>query len=327
MLNNNHLIISLHLKPAIHDPDTSFADPVTFFMSDVLIFVPSIKNKYSEMETKKVWFVTGASKGLGFELVKKLLSEGYRVAATSRTVGSLAASFGEASEQFLPLGMNITDNNDVKYSLARTVEHFGKVDVIVNNAGYGQLGTLEELTDEEARANFDVNVFGSLNVIRNAMPYLRKQQSGNIFNISSIGGYAGNFPGWGIYCSTKFAVAGFTEALAEEAKAFGIHATVVYPGYFRTDFLTRESAKTPAYTIEAYESARNSEQAHLKEINGNQPNDPVKAADALIALSKEQDPPVHFLLGIETNEFLTNKIEAMTKDAQNWKSLSESTAL
>jgi len=327
MLNNNHLIISLHLKPAIHDPDTSFADPVTFFMSDVLIFVPSIKNKYSEMETKKVWFVTGASKGLGFELVKKLLSEGYRVAATSRTVGSLAASFGEASEQFLPLGMNITDNNDVKYSLARTVEHFGKVDVIVNNAGYGQLGTLEELTDEEARANFDVNVFGSLNVIRNAMPYLRKQQSGNIFNISSIGGYAGNFPGWGIYCSTKFAVAGFTEALAEEAKAFGIHATVVYPGYFRTDFLTRESAKTPAYTIEAYESARNSEQAHLKEINGNQPNDPVKAADALIALSKEQDPPVHFLLGIETNEFLTNKIEAMTKDAQNWKSLTESTAL
>ncbi len=279
------------------------------------------------METKKVWFVTGASKGLGFELVKKLLSEGFRVAATSRSVDALVASFGETSENFLPLGMDITDNDDVKSSLAGTVEHFGTVDVIVNNAGYGQIGTLEELTDEEAKANFDVNVFGSLNVIRNANTYLREQQSGNIFNISSIGGYAGNFPGWGIYCSTKFAVAGFTEALAEEAKAFGVHATVVYPGYFRTDFLSKESAKTPAHTIEAYESARNSEQAHLNDINGSQPNDPVKAAEALIELSKAQQPPVHFLLGIETHEFLNNKIETLKKDAENWKSLTESTAI
>ncbi|WP_294208746.1 SDR family NAD(P)-dependent oxidoreductase [uncultured Chryseobacterium sp.] len=279
------------------------------------------------METNKVWFVTGASKGLGFELVKKLLSEGFRVAATSRSVDSLISSFGEASESFLPLGMDITDNSDVKSSVARTVEHFGNLDVIVNNAGYGQLGTLEELTDEEAKANFDVNVFGSLNVIRNAMPYLREQRSGNIFNISSIGGYAGNFPGWGIYCSTKFAVAGFTEALAEEIRPFGVHATVVYPGYFRTDFLTQESAKTPAHSIEAYESARNSEQAHLNEINGNQPNDPVKAAEALIALSKEGHPPVHFLLGIETQEFLNNKIEAITKDAKAWENLTVSTAI
>lgn len=279
------------------------------------------------METNKVWFVTGASKGLGFELVRKLLSEGFRVAATSRSVGSLVSSFGEASENFLPLGMDITDNSDVQSSVAKMVEHFGKVDVIVNNAGYGQLGTLEELTDEEAKANFDVNVFGSLNVIRNAMPYLREQRSGNIFNISSIGGYAGNFPGWGIYCSTKFAVAGFTEALAEEILPFGVHATVVYPGYFRTDFLTQESAKTPAHAIEAYESARNSEQAHLNEINGNQPNDPVKAAEALIALSKEDHPPVHFLLGIETQEFLNNKIEAITKDAKAWENLTVSTAI
>lgn len=279
------------------------------------------------METKKVWFVTGASKGLGFELVKKLLSEGFQVAATSRTVDSLIADFGDISENFLPLSVQITDNHDVQAAIAKTVEHFGKIDVVVNNAGYGQLGTLEELTDEEARANFDVNVFGSLNVIRNAMPYLREQKSGNIFNISSIGGYAGNFPGWGVYCSTKFAVAGFTEALAEEAKTFGVHATVVYPGYFRTDFLNKDSVRTPAHSIEAYESARNSESAHLNEINGNQPNDPGKAADALIAMSKEQNPPVHFLLGIETEEFLNNKIEAITTDAKAWKNLTESTAI
>ncbi|WP_326984539.1 SDR family NAD(P)-dependent oxidoreductase [Chryseobacterium sp. MYb264] len=279
------------------------------------------------METKKVWFVTGASKGLGFELVKKLLSEGFYVAATSRNVDSLISAISETSAYFLPLNVNITDNNDVKSAIEKTVQHFGKIDVIVNNAGYGQLGTLEELTDEEARANYEVNVFGSLNVIRNAMPYLREQKSGNIFNISSIGGYSGNFPGWGIYCSTKFAVAGFTEALAEEARLFGVHATVVYPGYFRTDFLNKDSVRTPANSIKAYESARHSESAHLNEINGNQPNDPEKAAEALIAMSKEQNPPVHFLLGIETQEFLSNKIDAITKDAKAWESLTVSTGI
>ncbi|WP_336689990.1 MULTISPECIES: SDR family oxidoreductase [unclassified Chryseobacterium] len=279
------------------------------------------------METKKVWFVTGASKGLGFELVKKLLSEGFQVAATSRTVDSLISAFGEASENFLPLSVNITDNNDVKSAIAKTTAHFGQINVVVNNAGYGQIGTLEELSDEEARENYAVNVFGTLNVIRNAMPYLREQKSGNIFNISSIGGFAGNFPGWGIYCSTKFAVAGFTEALAEEAKDFGIHATVVYPGYFRTDFLAKDSVKTPANPIQAYEAARSSEQAHLDEINGNQPNDPVKAADVLIQLSKEQNPPVHFLLGVGTMEFLTNKVDLIIGEAKKWEVLANSTAI
>ncbi|MDQ1855359.1 SDR family NAD(P)-dependent oxidoreductase [Chryseobacterium sp. WLY505] len=279
------------------------------------------------METKKVWFVTGASKGLGFELVKKLLSEGFQVAATSRTVESLISTIGETSENFLPLSVNITDNNDIKSAIEKTVHHFGQIDVVVNNAGYGQIGTLEELTDEEARENYAVNVFGTLNVIRNAMPYLREQRSGNIFNISSVGGYSANFPGWGIYCSTKFAVAGFTEALAEEVKDFGVHATVVYPGYFRTDFLTKDSVKTPANPIQAYEAARNSEQAHLNEINGNQPNDPEKAADVLIQISKEKNPPVHLLLGVGTIEFLNNKIDILKKDAEKWESLTVSTAI
>lgn len=279
------------------------------------------------METKKVWFVTGASKGLGFELVKKLLSEGFRVAATSRTVESLITAFGKTSENFLPLSVNIKDNSDIKSVISKTVEHFGRIDVVVNNAGYGQIGTLEELTDEETRENYAVNVFGTLNVIRNVLPYLREQKSGNIFNISSVGGYSANFPGWGIYCSTKFAVAGFTEALAEEVKDFGIHATVVYPGYFRTDFLTKDSVKTPANPIQAYEAARISEQAHLNEINGNQPNDPEKAADVLIQISKEKNPPVHLLLGVGTMELLNQKIDILTKDAQKWENLSVSTAI
>ncbi len=279
------------------------------------------------METKKVWFVTGASKGLGLALIKKLLEQNYRVAATTRNVQSLIAEIGETSETFLPLEVSLTDNENVQSAIAKTVEHFGQLDVVVNNAGYGQLGTLEELSDQEARANFDVNVFGTLNVIRNAMPYLREQKSGHIFNISSIGGYSGNFPGWGIYCSTKFAVAGLTEALAEEIKDFGVKATVVYPGYFRTDFLSKESVRTPENSIPEYEAARNSEQAHLDDINGNQPNDPDKGAEAIIAISEVENPPVHFLLGSGTDEFLNNKIKWITGDAEKWSELTFSTVI
>ncbi|KFF26267.1 SDR family NAD(P)-dependent oxidoreductase [Chryseobacterium vrystaatense] len=279
------------------------------------------------METKKVWFVTGASKGLGLALVKKLLEKNYRVAAATRNAQSLIAEIGEQSESFLPIELNLTDNGDVQSAVSRTIDHFGKLDVVVNNAGYGQIGTLEELTDHEARANFDVNVFGTLNVIRNAVPYLREQKSGHIFNISSIGGYSGNFPGWGIYCSTKFAVAGLTESLAEEIKEFGVHATVVYPGYFRTDFLSKDSVKTPEKPLQVYETARNSEQAHLQEINGNQPNDPEKGAAAIIAISEEQNPPVHFLLGSGTSDFLNDKIKIITDDAKQWETLTLSTVI
>ncbi len=279
------------------------------------------------METKKVWFVTGASKGLGLSLIKKLLEQNYRVAATTRNVHSLIAEIGEISETFLPLEVSLTDNENVKSAIEKTVQHFGQLDVVVNNAGYGQLGTLEELSDEEARANFDVNVFGTLNVIRNAMPHLRLQKSGHILNISSIGGYSGNFPGWGIYCSTKFAVAGLTEALAEEVKDFGVKATVVYPGYFRTDFLSKESVRTPENSIPEYEAARNSEQAHLDEINGNQPNDPDKGAEAIIVISEVENPPVHFLLGSGTDEFLNNKIKTITSDAEKWSELTYSTVI
>src|SRR5690606_22321225 len=201
------------------------------------------------METKKVWLVTGASKGLGLTLVKKLLKENYAVVATSRRLESLIEEIGNTSEVFLPMEVNLTDDHDVKKAIEKGIAHFGKIDVVVNNAGYGQIGTLEELSDDEARENFDVNVFGSLNVIRNVMPYLRQQKSGSIFNISSVGGLFGGFAGWGIYCATKFAVAGFTEALAEEVKAFGVSATVVYPGYFRTDFLSNGYVKTPVTPI------------------------------------------------------------------------------
>lgn len=179
------------------------------------------------MSLEKVWFITGASKGLGLILAKKLLAQGYYVAATSRKKEVLIDELGAKSEKFLPLQMDLTDNTNVNKAIEATITHFGHIDRIVNNAGYGQMGTLEELTDEEVKKSFDVNVFGALNIIRNVAPHLRQQKSGHIFNISSIGGFIGNFASFGIYCSTKLAMAGFTEALAEEMKAFNVHTTLV----------------------------------------------------------------------------------------------------
>jgi NAD(P)-dependent dehydrogenase (short-subunit alcohol dehydrogenase family) len=163
---------------------------------------------------KRTWFVTGASKGLGLTMVKKLLAAGYNVAATSRNLKELQRIVGENTSNFLPLGVNLVDENSVGKAIDETVRQFGSIDIIANNAGYGLAGSLEELSDAEARANFDVNVFGSLNVIRKALPYLRKQRSGHIFNIASVAGFTGAFPGFGIYCATKFAVHGFSESLS-----------------------------------------------------------------------------------------------------------------
>ena len=277
------------------------------------------------MENRKVWFVTGASKGLGLALVKKLLQGGYAVAATSRDAQSLREEIGDPSEAFLPLEVSLTEEQSVKTAIEQTIAHFGHMDVVVNNAGYGQLGTLEELSDQEARANFEVNVFGALHVIRHVMPYLRQQRSGRIFNISSIGGLFGSFPGWGIYCATKFAMAGFTESLAEEVKDFGIRAIVIYPGYFRTNFLTKGSVRSAQQSIPEYEAARQLEQMHFDSINGNQPNDPDKAAEAIIAVAKEENPPVHLLLGVDTIDILNAKFERLDKDVKSWESYTLST--
>ncbi len=278
------------------------------------------------MENKKVWFVTGASKGLGLTLVKKLLSEGYKVAATSRNSSALVKEIGAQSADFLPLEVDLMNESSVKKAIETTLDHFKTIDVLVNNAGYGQLGTLEELTDKEARTNFDVNVFGLLNVIRSVMPHFRTAKSGHIFNISSIGGYNGGFAGWGIYCATKFAVAGLTESLAAETKAFGIKVTLVYPGYFRTDFLAKGSIAMPSNSIAEYEEARQSQALHQNQIDGNQPGDPEKAASALIQMSLEEKPALHLFLGEDAYDLANQKIDFVKLDLESQKQLTLSTA-
>jgi NAD(P)-dependent dehydrogenase (short-subunit alcohol dehydrogenase family) len=277
------------------------------------------------MDNNKVWFITGASKGLGLELAKKLLAEGFKVAATSRSEDALVKVLGNSSEKFLPLEMDLVDEKSVKNAIDKTINHFKTIDVLVNNAGYGLLGALEELTDAESRKNYEVNVFGLLNVIRNTMPILRANKSGHIFNISSVGGYYGEFPGWGIYCSTKFAVAGLTESLAAEVKSFGVHATIVYPGYFRTDFLKDSSLLLPQNPIADYKEVRQSESAHKEDINQNQPGDPVKLAEALIKASEDQNPPLHLFLGEDAYNMANQKIASVQNELEAWKAVSVST--
>ncbi|WP_210516133.1 SDR family NAD(P)-dependent oxidoreductase [Hymenobacter terricola] len=270
--------------------------------------------------SKKTWFVTGASKGLGLLLVQQLLEQGYAVAATSRNADDLRRAVGTGTpETFLPLQVDLANEASVGRAIQATVAAFGRIDVVVNNAGYGLIGSLEELTDDETRQNFDINVFGLLNVLRQATPQLRAQQAGRVFNISSIGGFSGNFSGFGVYCATKFAVAGLTESYAAEVARFGIRATVVYPGYFRTEFLSAGSVSTPQQPIDAYQEVRDTQAAHEQEINGQQPGDPAKAVALLIEISAVEQPPLSLFLGPDAYQVAGQKIAAVQQDMEQWK--------
>lgn len=278
------------------------------------------------MKQQKVWFVTGTSKGFGLSIVKQLLAQGIPVAATTRNVEELIKAVGK-DDNFLPLAVDLTSEKSVADALAATVNRFGRVDVVVNNAGYGLVGGLEELTDAEGRKNFDVNVFGLLHVVRKALPYLRAQGTGHIINFSSIGGFVGSFPGFGIYCATKFAVNGLTEALAAEVKPFGIHATIVAPGYFRTNFLASDSLVAPEHMIEAYTNVRESQLQHQQSLDGNQPGDPEKAAAAVIEIAAVDNPPLYLYLGEDAYGLAQQKLDTIKHELETWKELTLSTAI
>lgn len=276
----------------------------------------------------KVWFVTGASKGLGLALVHALLHKGYQVAATSRKLAELKAAVPQGrADAFLPLEVDLLKEDSVRQAIDATRARFGQIDVVVNNAGYGLAGGLEELSDAEARANFDVNVFGALNVIRQALPHLRAQRSGHIFNIASVAGFTGGFAGFGIYCSTKFAMHGFTEALEDEIKEFGIRATVVSPGYFRTNFLEPSSLVVPQHPIEDYKAVRKMQSLHEGSINGNQAGDPVKAAEVLIRVAEQAEPVLHLFLGPDAYDMVEKKIEKVRKEMEAVRDLATATNL
>ncbi|RYJ45655.1 SDR family NAD(P)-dependent oxidoreductase [Flavobacterium beibuense] len=278
------------------------------------------------MESKKeqkVWFVTGASKGLGLSIVKQLLKLNQKVAATSRNKEALIKAVDFTGDNFLPLEVNLADNESVNAAIMKTNDVFSSVDVLINNAGYGIGGSLEELNDKEVRDSFDVNVFGTINTIRNVLPYMRKQKSGHIINISSIAGFAPGI-GWTAYAATKFAVAGLTEALAQDVKELGIKATAVLPGAFRTSFLTDESLFLSENVIPDYTAIRETHSI-FKAKDGHQQGDPEKGSAVIIETGFNPEPPVFLLIGSDAYNRAKTKIEDLTNQIGVSKDITTST--
>jgi NAD(P)-dependent dehydrogenase (short-subunit alcohol dehydrogenase family) len=277
------------------------------------------------METqRKTWFVTGTSQGLGLVLVQKLLSQGYNVVATARNLDRLKTAVNVTSEQFLPLQMDLINEESIAKAVGQAIEKFKTIDVLVNNAGYGLIGGIEESSKQEVQANFDVNVFGLLNVTRAVLPHMRDVKSGHILNISSVFGLIAG-AGWGVYCGTKFAVEGLSEALAQEVKPFGINVTIIEPGYFRTNFLNAGSIVTTANAIADYAEIAETKRMHAQDIPGNQPGDPQKAAEVMISTAELPEPPLRLLLGSDAYQYANYKIKALTEGIEANKEITLST--
>jgi NAD(P)-dependent dehydrogenase (short-subunit alcohol dehydrogenase family) len=283
-----------------------------------------LHQKQQNMEKTKTWFITGASKGLGLALVKQLLAAGQKVAATSRNLAELIKAVGTTSSDFFPVEVDLANEDSVGCALHNTRKTFGRIDVVVNNAGYGIGGSIEELSNEETRASFDVNVFGTINVIRMVLPYMRDQQSGHIINISSIAGFAPG-TGWSVYAGTKFAVEGLSTVLAEDVREFGIKVTVVAPGAFRTSFLTPESITISKIKMEEYTAVRASMDRYLS-MDGQQAGDPEKAAAAIIKVGHMEKPPLHLLLGSDAYDRALAQLEKLEKEFRFNEELSKSMA-
>jgi len=273
---------------------------------------------------RKTWFITGTSQGIGLVLVRQLLAEGYNVAATARDLESLKTAVNTTADNFLPLQMDLTNEQDITKAVDIAAEKFGTIDFLVNNAGYGLMGGIEEASATEVQANFEVNVFGLLNVTRRVLPIMRQAKSGHIFNLSSVFGLIAG-AGWGIYCATKFAVEGLSEALAQEIKSFGIHLTIIEPGYFRTNFLGSGSIVMPKAPILDYEAIVENKRKHTEEIPGNQPGNPEKAAEVIINLTKMQEPPLRLLLGSDAYEYANYKIKTLKDGIELNKAITFST--
>jgi NAD(P)-dependent dehydrogenase (short-subunit alcohol dehydrogenase family) len=272
------------------------------------------------LKNEKVWLITGTSKGLGLQLTKLLLSLGHKVVATSRNIVPLKEQIGINSENFYPVALDITSDQDVKEKIESAIAHFGRIDVVVNNAGYSLVGSMEEMTDQEFRSTMDVNLFGTVNVIRHAIPYLRKQGYGHIINISSNAGYLG-FANAASYNAAKFGIIGISEALAQEVYSFGIKVTVIAPGQFRTEFMNSiqyVKNRIDGYGIDEAEKT-------WSEYSGKQQGDPEKLVKILVQISEMNNPPLHLLLGSDTYELVLEKRKQEQAEFEQWKDITLST--
>ena len=270
-----------------------------------------------------VWFITGCSTGFGRSLAEAVLARGWRAVVTARDAARVADLVAGSGERGLALSLHVTDAAKVAAAVDAARQRFGRIDVLVNNAGYGYQSTVEEGDDAEIRAQFEANVFGLFALTRAVLPAMRAQRSGHVINITSVAGLVG-FPGSGYYAASKHAVEGFTDALAAEGAPIGIRATCVEPGPFRTDWAGRSLKQTPV-RIDAYADTAGARLDQTKGYSGTQPGDPARAAAAMIALAEEATPPRHMVLGKFGMDAVTGRLEERLAEIEGRRAASLAT--
>lgn len=267
----------------------------------------------------KTWFITGTSRGFGREWTQAALERGDRVAATARDASSLDALVAEHGDALLPLELDVTDREADIAAVAQAHAHFGRLDVVVNNAGYGQFGFVEELSEAEARDQMETNLFGALWVTQAALPFLREQRSGHVVQVSSIGGISA-FPNVGMYHASKWALEGFSQSLAQEVADFGIHVTLVEPGGFSTDW--GGSSARHATPIEAYEGVRE-KAAELRKSRTSAPGDPTASARAIMEVVDAEEPPLRVFFGSAPLGIAEADYESRLATWREWQHVAE----
>ncbi len=264
----------------------------------------------------KVWFITGCSTGFGRSLAKEVLQKGFKAVVTSRKKDDVLDITSDYPQSSLAIKLDVTNPEEIAAAVAEAVAHFGKIDVLVNNAGIGYFGAIEESDEAEVRKMFEINVFGLANVTNAVLPIMRKQRSGHILNVASIGGLM-SFPGVGFYNATKYAVDGLSEALSKEVAHLGIKVTIICPSGFRTDWAGR-SAKNASIEIEDYAPSAHQNKETIRGYSGNQPGDPERAAKAIIKAVESENPPLRLLLGAAALKNARLKLEQLKTDFDAW---------
>lgn len=265
-----------------------------------------------------VWFITGASRGFGLAIAREALGRGDSVVATARNLQALAEALPAGDERLLTVELDVHRPEQIAAAVDAAVAAFGRIDALVNNAGRGLVGAVEETSDAEARAVFDVNVFGLLAVTRAVLPEMRAQGSGLVINVSSVGGFVA-WPGWGVYCATKFAVEGLSDAMKHELEPLGIKVTAIEPGPFRTDFLDGSSLHIAATEIADYASTGGAARTWAVDNNAGQAGDPEKAAAIIVGLASEDRLPERIQLGANAVHDIADKLARTSRDLEQWR--------
>ena len=269
------------------------------------------------------WFITGAARGFGLEIARAALARGDAVVAAARDPRAITRALG-TPEALLPVALDVVNERQAGEAVAAALARFGRIDVLVNNAGRGLLGAVEESSGDEVRSVFAVNVEGLLAVTRAVLPSMRERKAGRVINLSSVGGFAAS-PGWGVYCATKFAVEGLSEAMHAELSPLGIHVTVVEPGVFRTDFLDASSLVRTTSVIADYAATSGATRQWAEQTNHAQAGDPVKAAAAIVAIATTAEPPLRLQLGADCVARVEEKLAKVAAELDRWRPLALST--